>query len=66
MAHWQTDNTEGFTAEELAELREAQAQLEARFPGIDPGNLADMLNNVWTDDKDARQLERDVARQIEA
>jgi hypothetical protein len=64
MTRWTSENTEGFTPDDLAELNEAQAQLEANFPGVEPQNLADMLTNVWTADKDARQLERDVTRAI--
>lgn len=63
---WTAENTAGFSPEDLAELNEAQQQLEARFPKIDAGNIADMLKNAWSDDKDARQLERDVARRIGA
>lgn len=62
---WTTENTEGFDADDLDAMNEAQAQLEARFPSIDSGNLADLLNNEWSPEKDARQLERDVARMIE-
>ena len=64
-ARWTPDNSEGFTADDLATLNEAQAYLEARFPAIDGGNIADLLNNEFRADLDARQLERAVARRIE-
>lgn len=61
---WTTENTEGFSDDDLATMNEAQQQLEARFPGVDPGNIGDMLNNAFTHDLDARQLERIVARRL--
>lgn len=62
---WRADNTEGFDAEDLEVLNEAQQHLEAANPGIDPGNIADRLNNAWQPDLDARQLQRAVQRQID-
>ena len=48
MTHWTEENTEGFTADEIETLNVAQARIEAANPGIDPTNIADRLNNVWT------------------
>lgn len=47
MARWTQDNTEDFTADELAMMNEAQAALEAAFPDADDANIADMLNNAF-------------------
>lgn len=47
MTKWTTQNTEGFTADELATMNAAQAALEVANPGIDVGNIADLLNNEF-------------------
>ena len=56
MSRWTEENTEGFTAQELATMNEAQARLEAAHPEVDPGNLADRLNNAFTPGATVDQL----------
>lgn len=48
MARFTEDNTEGFTAEELVTLNEAQDRIEAANFGVDPINISDALSNAWT------------------
>ena len=45
--YWSTDNTEGFTANDLVRLNTAQAALQDCLPEVDPRNIADMINNAW-------------------
>lgn len=47
MTRWTENNTEGFTAEELEILNDAQERLESDNPGIDASNISDLLNNTW-------------------
>ena len=61
---WTEDNTEGFTQEDIDVLNEAQQHLELAHPKVDPTNIADMLNNAWTPEADARQLQRTVERRL--
>jgi hypothetical protein len=44
---WRPDNTEGFSAAELDLLNLAQVRLESANPEVDPGNIADRINNAW-------------------
>lgn len=46
MKRWNENNTDGFSAAELDVLNEAQERLEAEYPGIDPQNISDRLNNA--------------------
>lgn len=47
MSAWNEQNTEGFSADELEMLSNAQRRLASEFPGIDESNLSDLLNNAW-------------------
>jgi hypothetical protein len=62
---WQQRFPNDFTADDVAAMMEAHAQLVCRFPEMDPDTLGGMIVANFDDDKDARQIERDVARQIE-
>jgi hypothetical protein len=42
-----TENTEGFTAAQIADLNDALAALKREFPEVDEANLHDMINNAW-------------------
>ena len=53
---WHTDNTEGFTPDELETLNGAQDALEKRFPGIDRQNLSDLLGALWRKGATVRTL----------
>lgn len=61
MTIWTGDNTEGFNVEELHTLSEAQRLIETAHPGVDPGNIADRLNNVWTTGATVKTLVEDAA-----
>ena len=45
--YWTAQNTEGFTAADLDTLNAAQDALQDAAPGIDPANVADLINNAW-------------------
>lgn len=47
MTRWTWENTDGFTAAELAAMNDAQAALETAHPGVDATNIADMLGNAF-------------------
>lgn len=47
MTRWTENNTEDFTAGELAAMNEAQAALEAAHPEADDSNIADALSNSY-------------------
>jgi len=47
MTRWTENNTEGFTPTELNMMNAAQEQLEAAHPGVDPSNIADIINNAF-------------------
>jgi hypothetical protein len=51
-----SENTEGFTAQELETLNSALAVLIARHPDADEANLSDALNNVWVPGLTAQEL----------
>lgn len=46
---WTEGNTEGFSADQLRVMNEAQAHLEAAYPSVDEANICDMLNNAFHD-----------------
>ena len=56
MTRWTEENTEGFTASELAEMNAAQAALEAEWIDVDPSNIADKLNNAFCPGMTAENL----------
>ena len=56
MAKWREDNTEGFTAAELAILNSVQNRLEAEHPDLDGRNIADVINNAWVEGSDEDAL----------
>lgn len=47
MARWTENNTEGFTADELEMMNDAQKHLEAKHPDADEGTISDHLNDVF-------------------
>lgn len=47
MTRWPTRSPEGFNDAELELLNMAQVRLEAANPDVDPGNIADRINNAW-------------------
>lgn len=49
MTYWNSDNTEGFSADDLEMLNEIQVELQAENPNIDAQNIADILNNAWVE-----------------
>jgi hypothetical protein len=56
MTIWTEENTEGFTAADLAELNAAQAKLEAQHGAELESAIADKLNNAWTEGATAAEL----------
>ena len=47
MKQFRDDNTEGFSAEELALMNTVFARLQNWFPSVDQKNIADAINNCW-------------------
>lgn len=56
------DNTEGFTAAELATLNGALEILMKTVPGAEESSLSDMLNNAWYPGADTDDLVMAVDR----
>lgn len=46
-AAWDASNTNGFSETELQMLNNVQQRLEHSYPGIDPKNIHDLMNNDW-------------------
>jgi len=65
MTTWTAENTEGFTADELAALNTAQVQLEAASVA-DEKSIADMLNNVFCPGMSADDLTAAVRERFAA
>lgn len=51
-----TDNTTGFSADELDTLNTALEELKAQYPAVDEKNLHDLLNDHWIDGATAAEL----------
>jgi hypothetical protein len=47
MTHFTTDNTEGFSAADLATLNAAHDLIAAAEPGMDEKSIDDAITNSW-------------------
>jgi hypothetical protein len=56
MNKFTTDNTDGFTFDELDILNDAFDMLQAAKPGVDDSNLCDDINNSWQTGMTADEL----------
>lgn len=56
MARFTENNTEGFTAAELAELNRALDMLDAEGYANDENHVSDFLNNAWFNGASADEL----------
>lgn len=56
MSHWNDQNTEGFTSDELDVINEAIDVIVEQAPGVDMSNINDLINNAWRPDATSDSL----------
>lgn len=61
---WTTQNTEGFTADELAMINRIADRIAEDADGVDTGNIDDAINNAWLDGIDEAGLESQARKAL--
>lgn len=61
---WTNQNTEGFSADELAMINRVLDRIAADADGIDQGNRDDAINNAWRGGISEAELEAETRRAL--